>query len=71
MALVLEYPLLGHLKPLVAACARSAAVCESIVWSFFCRAEDTRAYIAALVTRRPPSFGPARTRARRWGTSSA
>ena len=36
-----------------AACSRSAAVCEPIVSSFFCRALETRAYIAALVMGRP------------------
>ena len=43
VALVLEHPLLGTLKPQRAAWARSAAVCDPIVSSFFCRAEDTRA----------------------------
>ena len=43
MTLVLEHPLLGQVSPQRRACSRSAAVCDPIVSSFFCRALETRA----------------------------
>ena len=43
VALVLEHPIVGDSSPSCSACARSAAVCDAIVSSFFCRADDTRA----------------------------
>ena len=57
----------GNVKiPCCSACACSAAVCDAIVSSFFCKAEETRAYIAAglvvlqssFLTRPAPSAGP-------------
>jgi hypothetical protein len=43
VALVGEHPLLRHVSRLVAACSRSAVSWEPIVWSFACRALETRA----------------------------
>src|SRR6188472_4077358 len=54
----------GTCSPSRCACPRNAAVCDAIVSSFFCRADDTRAYIAALVISRssflagPSDAGP-------------
>jgi hypothetical protein len=43
VSFVFEDPLGGDVSSRCSACARSAAVCDAIVSSFFCRAEDTRA----------------------------